>query len=271
MGQNFLIDLNLLDLILEASQLSRDDSVLEVGTGTGSLTARLCDGAGSVLSVELDRDFYRMATELHGKRSNLTLHFGDILEGKNILNPEVISLWDRVTAERGCTQRKLIANLPYVVATPVIANLLVSEIPLERMLVMVQWELAERMVAEPGTKGYGALSVLLQSLADVSIVRRLGPTVFWPRPDVDSAIMKVVPRAEKRQVVGDPTRFRAFLRDLYTHRRKNLRQALSGWPTGKKAKAEIDAKLAELGIDGTLRAEALSLTDHLRLMYQFGE
>ena len=134
---------------------------------------------------------------------------------------------------------------------------------------MVQWELAERMVAVPSTKEYSSLAVLVQSLADVTIVRRLAPTVFWPQPGVDSAIIMIKPDPAKRAAVGDPAAFRAFLRDLYTHRRKNLRQAISGWPTGRKDKKDVDAKLAELGFDGSLRAETLDLAAHHRLFRGF--
>ena len=110
-----------------------------------------------------------------------------------------------------------------------------------------------------GTKDYNALSVLVQSVADVEVVRKVLPTNFYPRPKVDSAIVKITPNAAKRAKVGDVPRFRAFLRDLYVHRRKNLRQALVGWPQGRKDKADVDAKLAALGIDGTLRSEALDI------------
>lgn len=271
MGQNFLIDLNLVDLMLESSELSPTDCVLEVGTGTGGLTSRLSDGAGAVFSVELDGDFHRMASEVLAERSNVKLMKADILENKNKLNPDVIQGWDAWMIQHACVQRKMIANLPYVVATPVIANLLITEIPIERMVVMLQWELAERLVAEKGTKDYSALSVLVQGLADVEIIRRLAPSVFWPRPKVDSAIVRIRPNAEKRARIPNVVKFRAFLRDLYTHRRKNLRQALAGWPTGRKDKKEVDARLEELGIDGTLRAETMDLTTHLKLSEAFGE
>jgi 16S rRNA (adenine1518-N6/adenine1519-N6)-dimethyltransferase len=138
------------------------------------------------------------------------------------------------------------------------------------MVVMVQWEIAERLRAVPGTKDYNALSVLMQSVADVEVVRKVAPTNFHPRPKVDSAIVLIRPSAEKRAKVGDVARFRAFLRDLYVHRRKNLRQALSGWPQGRKDRAEVDAKLAALGIDGTLRSETLDVGEHLRLSAAFG-
>jgi 16S rRNA (adenine1518-N6/adenine1519-N6)-dimethyltransferase len=164
----------------------------------------------------------------------------------------------------------VVANLPYVIATPLISNLLIAGTDLERMVVMVQWEIAERMRATVGTKDYNALSVLVQGVADVEIVRKVLPTNFFPRPKVDSAIVKITPNAEKRAKVGDVTRFRVFLRDLYVHRRKNLRQALTGWPSGRKDKNEVDAKLKDLGIDGTVRSEALDVEQHLRLCAAFG-
>ena len=270
LGQNFLVDLNLLDLIVGAAELSKSDAVLEVGTGTGSLTARLCDQAGGVVSIEIASDFYLMASSTVAGRPNLILLHADVLERKNEINPDVFAAWDTVASKAGCTKRKLVANLPYAVATPVIGNLLISNVPIERMVVMVQWELAERMIAPPSTKEYNSLAVLVQSLADVQIVRRLGPQVFWPAPKVDSAIVRIQPNPDKRKLIPNPVRFRAFLRDLYTHRRKNLRQAMVGWPSGKKEKSVVDAKLAELGIDGSIRAESLDLEQHRRLCEAFG-
>lgn len=269
MGQNFLIDLNLLGLIVQTAELDRHDAVLEVGTGTGSLTSRLCDGAGTVVSVELAHDFHKMATEELAHRDNVTLIHADILAGKNVTNPDVLAAWDRQAKSAGCTRKKLVANLPYVVATPVIANLLIAGLDIERMVVMVQWEMAERLTAVPSTKGYGALAVLVQNLAEVQIIRRLAPTVFWPQPKVDSAIILIKTNPEKRKLVANTVQFRAFLRDLYTHRRKHLRSAIAGWPTGRKDKKEVDAKLKEIGIDGTMRAESLDLEQHRRLFEAF--
>jgi 16S rRNA (adenine1518-N6/adenine1519-N6)-dimethyltransferase len=269
LGQNFLIDLNLVDLVVRAAELDRGDAVLEVGTGTGSLTARLAEHAGAVVTVEIDRSLQPVAKQVVGERPNVRFVFGDALAGKNELNPDMIAAWDGAAAAAGCTRRKLVANLPYVIATPIITNLLITRSDVERMVVMVQWEIAERLRASVGTKDYNALSVLVQSVADVEVVRKVLPSNFYPRPKVDSAIVKIMPNPEKRAKVGDVPKFRAFLRDLYVHRRKNLRQALSGWPAGRKDKADVDARLAALGIDGTLRSEALDLEQHLRLSEAF--
>lgn len=271
LGQNFLIDLNLLDLIVRTAELDRTDAVLEVGTGTGSLTARLADQAGVVVTVEIDKTLQPVAKQVIGERANVRFVFGDALERKNELNPAMLAAWDEAATRAGCTRRKLVANLPYVIATPLVSNLLIARGDIERMVVMVQWEIAERLRAVPSTKDYNALSVLIQSVADVEVVRKLAPTNFFPRPKVDSAIVLIRPNAEKRAQVGDVPRFRAFLRDLYVHRRKNLRQALSGSPQGRKDKAEVDAKLEALGIDGTLRSETLDVEQHLRLAASFAE
>lgn len=269
LGQSFLIDLNLIDLIIRTAELESSDAVLEVGTGTGSLTARLAEQAGAVCTVEIDRTLQPVAWQIIGERPNVRFVFGDALATKNQLNPDMLRAWDEVAAEHRCMRRKLVANLPYVIATPLITNLLISDVPIERMVVMVQWEIAERLRAAVGTKDYNALSVLVQSVADVETVRKVLPSNFYPRPKVDSAIVKIVPNAEKRARVGDVAKFRAFLRDLYVHRRKNLRQALAGWPGGRRDKEEVDAILKSLGIDGTVRSETLDIEQHLRLSEAF--
>ena len=271
LGQNYLIDLNLIDLLVRNSEVGPEDAVLEVGTGTGSLTARLADHTGAIVTIEIDRTFQPIARHVVGERPNVTFLLGDCLESKNRLNPDLLAAWEAAFARHNCTRRKLVANLPYVIATPLVSNLLVSGIEIERMVVMVQWEIGERMRASPGTKDYNALSVLVQSVADVELVRKVAPSNFFPRPKVESAIMLIRPNAEKRAKVGDVKRFRGFLRDLYVHRRKNLRQGLTGWPTGRKPKEEVDAKLKELGIDGAVRAEALDVEQHLRLAAAFGD
>ena len=270
LGQNFLIDLNLLDLLLRAAELTREDLALEVGSGTGSLTVRLTGLAGAVVSVEVDPAFASLTAEAVAERPNVVLLRGDVLKNKNELSPAVLEAVADLGAKAGTKRTKLVANLPYAVAVPVLSNLLLSGVAVERMVVTVQWEIAERLLARPGTKEYGALAVLVQSLAHVELVRQLPPAVFWPRPQVSSAIVLVRPDATKRQQVGDPLRFRNFLRDLYVHRRKNLRGALVSMPGAELEKAEVDARLASLGIEGTVRAETLGKEEHLRLCEVFG-
>ena len=269
LGQNFLIDLNLIDLVVRAAELTRDDAVLEVGTGTGSLSSLMAQSAGCVFSIEIDADIQPIARRLIGPQPHVELLRGDALARKNELNPDLMAGWDALAKRTNCTRRKLVANLPYVIATPVITNLLISDVVVDRMVVMVQWEIAERLRAKPGCKDYNALSVLVQSLAEVEVVRKVLPGNFYPKPKVESAIVLIRPDPARRPLVGDVATWRYFLRDLYTHRRKNLRQALTGWPTGPRDKNEVDAKLAELGIDGTLRSETLSVADHLRLRAAF--
>ena len=269
LGQNFLIDLNIFDLIVRTAQVNINDLILEVGTGTGSLTARLAECSRAVLSVEVDAAFHSLAKELIPDMENVTLVHMDVLKNKNRLNPDWLAHVDAMRSKHPNSTLKLVANLPYAVATPVIANLLISEYPVESMVVTVQWEIAQRLIAKPGSKEYAALAVLVQSLADVKLVRKLPPSVFWPRPQVDSAIVAIHPNAEKRQRVPDVVHYRNFLRDLYVHRRKNLRSVLSTLPGTDRSKQDVDVLLKPLELDGTGRAQELSIEDHLRLCEAF--
>ncbi|MCI0455941.1 MAG: 16S rRNA (adenine(1518)-N(6)/adenine(1519)-N(6))-dimethyltransferase RsmA [Gemmataceae bacterium] len=270
LGQNFLIDLNLIDLLVRSAELTQEDLAVEIGSGTGSLTAKLVAHAGAVLSVEIDTAFHTLVSEGLRERANLVLLHADVLAGKNHLNPDVLQALSDLQARSGCTRLKLVANLPYAVATPVIANFLLTQLPFERMVVTVQWEIAERLLAQPGTRDYGALAVLVQNLAEVRLIRKLPPSVFWPRPEVESAIVMIQPDPARRAHVGDVMRLRHFLRDLYAHRRKNLRGGIASFPRQKLSKPEIDQKLTELGLDPSARAETLGLEEHLRLAETFG-
>lgn len=270
LGQNFLIDLNLIDLIVRAADLTRADLAIEVGSGTGGLTQRLIEKAGSVLSVEIDESFSQLVRDTVPQVDHLRMFHGDILKNKNHLNPHVLAALDELRERYKPERLKLTANLPYAVATPVISNFLLSDVPIERMVVTVQWEIAERMMAQPHSHEYSSLAVLVQSVADVELVRKLSPKVFWPQPKVDSAIVLIKPNAAKRAHVGDPGKFRVFLRELYSHRRKNLRGALAALPRMFRDKAAIDAELSRLGIDSNARAETLDIENHLRLCTVFG-
>lgn len=268
LGQNFLIDLNLVDFVVRSAELDRSDLVLEIGTGTGSLTAHLARLAGSVLSVEIDPSFHQLAKETIGELAHVRLLHADVLANKNHLNPDVLAALAEIKETYQPQRLKLVANLPYAVATPVIANLLMTDLEMERMVVMVQWEIAERLTAVPSTKDYGALAILVQSLADVAILRKLPPAVFWPRPQVASAIVSIRPDPRRKAEIPDLQQFRIFLRDLYAHRRKNLRGGLVSM-LGRGSKERVDRTLAEIGIDGNTRAEALDIATHHRLSAAF--
>lgn len=269
LGQCFLVDLNLLDLIVREAELSPLDLVLEVGTGTGSLTMKLGQAAGAVLGVELDAGLFSLAQDFTQHLPNVKLLHADILQSKNHINPVVLQLLGDGQQRGGFARLKLIANLPYVVATPVIANLLLTDLPLERMVVTVQWELAERLGAKPSTPDYGALAVFVQSVAEVTLLRKLPASAFWPKPKVESGIVKIVPSAVKRANVGDVPAFREFLHYLYLHRRKNLRGGLLAFLGERFDKPSLDEHLAQHGVDGQIRAEALSVAEHVRLFHSF--
>ena len=270
-GQNFLIDLNLVDLIASSAELRNTDVVLEVGTGVGSLTAQLSDRAGAVLTVEIDANLHQLASEELAGRQNVRMIHGDALRNKNALRDDLMDQIRDAKQRLGEESRfLLVANLPYSIATPLIGNLL-HESPLpDAMVVTIQKELADRMIAAPGTKDYGALSVWVQSLCRVQIVRLLPPTVFWPRPKVDSAIVRLDTVPEWRENIPDLAYFHQTVRALFFHRRKFLRSVVISAMKGRLEKAEVDAVLDQLGHDRTSRAEELSgsqlqqLTEALR-------
>jgi 16S rRNA (adenine1518-N6/adenine1519-N6)-dimethyltransferase len=265
-GQNFLIDLNLHELIARTAEVTPDDVVLEIGPGAGALTARLAANAAAVVAVEIDPALAGLTAEAVAGFPNVRVLNTDALAGKSTLNPEVL---DHVRAGLAVTparRLKLVANLPYNIATPVVTNLLVHPtLCPARMVITIQLELAERMTAEPSREAFGALSLLVQALADCSIVRTLPPSVFWPRPKVDSAVVLIVPRAEKRDAVGDVPWFHHVVRQVFLHRRKNLRGVLHSLWRDQLGKLEVDALLESIGLNGQIRAEAMNVEEFLAL------
>ncbi len=264
-GQNFLIDLNLIDVIVEQAELGPHDVVWEVGAGTGGLTARLAQSAAAVVAVEIDRRLFEVARNVLDSYDNVTLLRCDVLKNKNRFAPEVLEAVERELAVDPQRRLKLVANLPYNIATPVITNLVASDLPWERMVVTIQWELAERMTARPGTSAYGALSVWIQSQCDVEIVRKLRPTVFWPRPKVESAIVLLRPNPQGRARIANREFFRDFLRRLFHQRRKFLRRVVVGMYRKQLSKPEVDAVLEACGLGADNRAEELSVEKLIEL------
>ena len=257
-GQNFLIDLNLLNVLVESAAVEPNDVVLEVGSGTGSLTALLARRAAKVITVEVDPQMFQLAAEQLHQFDNVTMLQLDALKNKNRLNPAVLDVVNsRLTAPG--RRLKLVANLPYNVATPLLGNLLSLDRPPASMTVTIQKELAQRITARPCSKDYSALSVWIQSQCRAEILRTLPPAVFWPRPKVSSAFIQITPDDELRRRIPDRTFFHDFVRALFLHRRKFLRSQLLCAARDMLGKPEVDATLARLGLDGTLRAEQLDV------------
>ena len=259
-GQNFLIDLNLVDLIAKSAELKKTDVVLEIGTGVGSLTTRLSDQAGAVLTVEIDNNLHRLASEELEGRPNVRLIHGDALRNKNSLRSDLMEQIRDAISRIGPEARfLLVANLPYNVATPIISNLLHETPAPDAMVVTIQKELADRIIAEPGTKDYGALSVWIQSVCQAEIVRVLSPKVFWPRPKVHSAILRLDTLPEARSEFKDLTHFHQTVRALFFHRRKFLRSVVASAMKQSLSKPQVDEVLQSLGYDETSRAEQLTV------------
>ncbi len=268
-GQNFLIDLNLVRLLVDSARLEPTDIVLEIGTGTGSLTGLLADRAAEVISVELDARMHQLASEELFGRQNVTLLLKDALRNKNHLDPDLLALLAERVAARPGAALKLAANLPFNVATPIIGNLLECPTPPAAMTVTIQKELAERITASPGVKDYGSLSVWIQSQCRAELVRLLPPSVFWPRPKVTSAIIHIELDPQRREAIGDLHYFHQFVRSLFSHRRKFLRSVLIASHKDTLGKPGVDAVLEELGVKPDCRAEQLDVDAILKLADAF--
>ena len=202
LGQHFLIDLNLMRLLVDSANINSNDIVLEVGCGTGSLTGELVEKAGFVISVELDRTLAGLAKSSLGSADNIELINTDILKNKNNLSHSVVSALQ--SARKKYPGRTLlVANLPYNVASPTMLNLITGPAAADAMYVTVQKEVADRMTAVTGSGDYGILSILLSAVGDIKTIRVLRPSVFWPQPQVDSAMVGFVRIEEKYRRIED--------------------------------------------------------------------
>lgn len=258
LGQNFLIDLNLLDLLVRASGVGKSDVVLEVGAGTGGLTTRLAGVAGRVVSVEIDSGFHRLVQQEVRSLPNVTLLHADALAGKNRVEPAVLAAVRDAMQNLGVDHYHLVANLPYDIASSLIANLILNELEVRTLTFTVQLEVAMRILAEPGTRDYGPLGVLTATAGSARLIRTLKPSVFWPRPKVDSAIVRVDVDRSRKRATPDLAAFHNFVRLLFIHRRKNLRGSVLSVAEYKPLKKRLPSLFAEIGLDRDDRAEALA-------------
>jgi len=265
-GQNFLIDLNLLDMLHTTAKVNSHDVVLEIGTGMGSLSTRMAPRAGWVITVEIDSQLQQIAAEELREFSNVTMLHVDALKNKNTLQPALIEEVRKQMAAIPSANFKLVANLPYNVATPIISNLMHETPFVDRMVVTIQKELAERIVAPPSTKDYSALSIWMQSQCECRIVRIMPPSVFWPRPKVDSAILEIIPKPALRDRIVDRNYFHEKVRALFFHRRKFLRSQLAVAMQEDLTKIQVDEILAKLSLEPNLRAEQLSVAQIIDML-----
>lgn len=268
LGQNFLIDLNIHDLIVKTAELDAGDVILEIGPGAGALTSLTGPGVATVVAVEVDPAMARLTARATAGLGNVRVLNLDALAGKNTINPAVLGQVRGALAEGDGRRFKIVANLPYHVATPVITNFLVHpELCPELFVVTIQREMADRLCATPATPAYGAVSVVVQALADVSLVRFLPPSVFWPRPKVESAVVAIRPNPERRAAIGDVAGFHTLVRRTFQHRRKYLRHVLAEiWPE-RWTKADVDQWLELHGHSGQIRAEALGIEEFISLAH----
>lgn len=271
-GQNFLIDLNLLELLIRSANIQPADVVLEVGAGSGTLTTRLALLAARVVSAEIDPRLAQLTREqllmLDEAGDRVELVEGDALHSKHRFSAGLLDAVARAREASPGGRFRLVANLPYCVATPVISNLLTLPHPFDAACVTIQRELAERITAQPGSSDYSALSVWIGSQCRSEIVRVLPPSAFWPRPKVESAILRIEMEPHRRQAIPDLDRFHAFVRDVFCHRRKLLRGVLARMACGRDQAAgreTVDRVFAAMGLGPQARAEEIAPDDFVRL------
>lgn len=258
-GQHFLIDRNLLGKLIEAAELSIGDLVVEVGAGAGGLTAELADRAAWVVAIEIDPALAGIAESYLADRGNVTLLRGDALQSKSAISGELESAVRQALARLG-GGLKLVANLPYDIATPLLLNLLVGDLPVQRYCFTVQAEVADRFVAEPGSAEYGPVSVVSQHFCQVRRVARVPPQAFWPIPRVESAMLRMDPRPDGDWLLRDRAAFAALVRACFNYRRKTIGHSVRRLdPSGRLA-----GGLEAAGIDPSLRPEEIDVAGWVR-------
>lgn len=257
LGQNFLIDTNILQQIVQVADIDEQVGVIEVGPGIGALTEQLAKKAGKVLAIEIDQRLIPVLKETLSPYPNVRVVHQDVLE---------TNLASMVREHLGEYKRiSVVANLPYYVTTPILLHFLEEGIQLEHIVVMIQKEVAERIAAKPGTKDYGSLTIAIQYYAQSTIAKIIPKTVFIPQPNVDSAVLKLTMRSQPPVHVVDEDYFFKLMRACFAYRRKTLLNNLSTFLELKEDKAELLQKLKEIGIDGSRRGETLTIEEFAAL------
>ena len=255
-GQNFLIDTHVLDRIIQASEITKDDFVLEIGPGIGTMTQYLADSAREVTAVEIDDALIPILKDTLKEWDNVNVIHGDILK------TDIRKIADEKNQGRPI---KVVANLPYYITTPIIMGLFESHVPIDSITIMVQKEVADRMQVGPGTKDYGALSLAVQYYAKPEIVANVPPNCFMPRPKVGSAVIRLTRHEQCPVEVEDEKFMFRVIRASFNQRRKTLANGLNNAPDIQVSKEDIAKALEELGVGASIRGETLTLEQFARL------
>lgn len=255
-GQNFLVDTHVLEKIMDAAEITKEDCVVEIGPGIGTMTQYLAERAGAVVAVEIDKKLIPILEETLAAYDNVT-----------VLNEDIIKVdLNRIVEEKnGGRPVKVVANLPYYITTPIIMSLFENRVPLKSVTVMVQKEVAERMQAGPGTKNYGALSLAVQYYAKPEVVANVPPNCFIPRPNVGSAVIRLTRYEEYPIAVKDEKLLFALIRASFNQRRKTLANSLSNAGNLSFSREQVAAALEEMQLSPTVRGEALTLAQFAEL------
>ncbi|QHQ60353.1 16S rRNA (adenine(1518)-N(6)/adenine(1519)-N(6))-dimethyltransferase RsmA [Anaerocolumna sedimenticola] len=255
-GQNFLIDNHVLDKIIKAAGVTREDMVLEIGPGIGTLTQYLCESAREVIAVEIDKTLIPILDDTLSAYDNVTVINEDILK---------LDINKLVQEKNNGKPVKIVANLPYYITTPIIMGLFEAHVPVDNITVMVQKEVADRMQSGPGSKDYGALSLAVQYYADPYIAANVPPNCFMPRPNVGSAVIRLTLHGDKPVKVKDEKLMFKIIRASFNQRRKTLVNGLNNGTEIDLPKETIAEAISELMVSPTIRGEALTLEQFARL------
>ena len=259
-GQNFLIDTHVLEKIIAAAGVTKDDCVLEIGPGIGTMTQYLAESARHVIAVEIDQNLIPILKDTLSAYENVTVI------NKDILKVDIQALAQEYNGGRPI---KVVANLPYYITTPIIMGLFESNVPIDNITVMVQKEVADRMQVGPGKKDYGALSLAVQYYAEPYIVANVPPNCFMPRPNVGSAVIRLTRHQTPPVTTKDPKLMFALIRASFNQRRKTLQNGLNNSPDISFTKEQIAAAIESLGLPAAVRGEALTLEQFAALSDYF--